>query len=217
MTQISSAVAGSMILNGAAPKGLHVKGYLYLRDCTRLTSLPEDLHVAGDLDLRGCTGLTSLPEGLHVEGHLYLRGCTGLTSLPEDLHVAGDIYLSGCTGLTSLPEGLHVTGDLYLGGCIGLRAIPRTAAQRSMLKRVADAVQAPGNRLGMGRWHTCETTHCIAGWVAYLAGVERGEAPSIAGYRLLGAEAATHFYDDDEDAMAWLLEAVARDEAEDSQ
>ena len=163
-----------MILNGAAPKGLHVKGYLYLRDCTRLTSLPEDLHVAGDL------------------------------------------YLSGCTGLTSLPEGLHVGGYLYLGGCTGLRAIPRTAAQRSMLKRVAEAVQAPGNRLEMGRWHACETTHCIAGWAAYLAGVERGEAPSTAGYRLLGAEAATHFYDSDAAAMAWLLEAVARDEAEDA-
>jgi hypothetical protein len=31
------------------------------------------------------------------------------------------------------------------------------------------AVQAP-EALDMGSWHTCDTTHCRAGWVVHLAG-----------------------------------------------
>jgi len=35
--------------------------------------------------------------------------------------------------------------------------------------RVLEAVAKP-NALDMGDWHTCETTHCRAGWVVHLAG-----------------------------------------------
>lgn len=36
-------------------------------------------------------------------------------------------------------------------------------------QRVAEAVAEP-EALEMGAWHTCETTHCRAGWVVTLAG-----------------------------------------------
>jgi hypothetical protein len=36
-------------------------------------------------------------------------------------------------------------------------------------KKVYDAVKNPG-ALDMSTWHTCETTHCRAGWVVHLAG-----------------------------------------------
>jgi hypothetical protein len=61
----------------------------------------------------------------------------------------------------------------------------------------------------MGSWHTCETTHCIAGWAVHLAG-EEGKALEVkhdthlAGLSLLGHEAAAHFYDNNEAATAWL-------------
>jgi hypothetical protein len=36
-------------------------------------------------------------------------------------------------------------------------------------KQVYEAVSKP-KALDMGNWHTCETTHCRAGWVVTLAG-----------------------------------------------
>ncbi len=38
--------------------------------------------------------------------------------------------------------------------------------------KILAAVQSPGNSLEMGTWHTCDTTHCIAGWAVQLAGAE---------------------------------------------
>ena len=40
--------------------------------------------------------------------------------------------------------------------------------------KIADAVQRDG-ALDMSAWHTCETTHCRAGWAIHLAG-EAGKA-----------------------------------------
>ena len=81
------------------------------------------------------------------------------------------------------------------------QAAPRiTAVARAALE--ADA-------LDMDTWHTCETTHCIAGWAIHLAGdegkaLEEKHGSYIAGLSLLGPEAAAHFYDDHEAATAWL-------------
>ena len=38
-------------------------------------------------------------------------------------------------------------------------------------KKVFEAASAE-NALNMGDWHTCDTTHCRAGWVVHLAGNE---------------------------------------------
>jgi len=35
---------------------------------------------------------------------------------------------------------------------------------------IAAAVTQEGCKLNMGDWHTCETTHCRAGWPVFLAG-----------------------------------------------
>jgi hypothetical protein len=37
-------------------------------------------------------------------------------------------------------------------------------------RRILEAVAAPGCALDMGTWHSCETTHCRAGWAVHLAG-----------------------------------------------
>lgn len=37
---------------------------------------------------------------------------------------------------------------------------------------VLAAATATNYSLNMGDWHTCETTHCRAGWVVFLAGKE---------------------------------------------
>lgn len=86
-------------------------------------------------------------------------------------------------------------------------ATPEQAAPR--IAEVAKAALADERALNMLDWHTCETTHCIAGWAIQLAG-DQGKAledkfgSHIAGLSLLGTEAASHFYDTIEDASAWL-------------
>jgi hypothetical protein len=63
----------------------------------------------------------------------------------------------------------------------------------------------------MGTWHTCETTHCRAGWVVILAGEEgeklerffNTELAAMLIYRESGYKInPARFFDSNEDAMA---------------
>jgi len=97
-------------------------------------------------------------------------------------------------------------------GAVGL-TIASDAADR--LKAVAAAALAADDALEMDAWHTCRTTHCIAGWAIYLAGepgrlLEESHGSAIAGLMLLGTEAHSHFYDSNEDARKWLQEVLER-------
>jgi hypothetical protein len=77
-----------------------------------ITSLPKGLEVRGNLYLQNCKSLTSLPEGLSVWGTLDLKGST-IKSLPEYLNIKDDLDLSH-TKITSLPKGLKVGENLYI-------------------------------------------------------------------------------------------------------
>ena len=97
-----------------------------------------------------------------------------------------------------------------LRGAAGL-AIAADAAQR--LRAVAQAALAAPDALRMGGWHTCDTTHCVAGWAIAQAGepgrlLEAAMGPEVAGLMLLGTEAHAHFFDDDDTARAWLQEVL---------
>lgn len=93
-----------------------------------------------------------------------------------------------------------------LQGATGL-TIASDAPER--LQAVAKAILNDNSALFMGDWHTCETTHCLAGWAIHQAGesgrlLEASAGPHMAGLQLLGIEAAEHFYDSNDDARAWL-------------
>jgi hypothetical protein len=76
-------------------------------------------------------------------------------------------------------------------------------------KTVYAAVNNPG-ALNMRDWHTCETTHCRAGWVVHLAG-DKGKAleeetstlfAAAQIYKASGyAISPARFFDSDEAAM----------------
>jgi len=62
--------------------------------------------------------------------------------------------------------------------------------------------------------NACGTIHCIAGFSQLMAGQMGFElTPCLAGTRLLGAEAACHFRDSNEDGLAFLKEEIARNSA----
>ena len=53
--------------------------------------------------------------------------------------------------------------------------MPEVPAIENIHQAVYAAVTATPQALDMSTWHTCETTHCRAGWVVTLAG-EAGKA-----------------------------------------
>ena len=77
--------------------------------------------------------------------------------------------------------------------------------------KVYDAIAAPGHKLDMANWHTCNTTHCRAGWVVHLAGelgyaLERFHNTALAAqliYKASGYEINPgKFYESNEAALA---------------
>ena len=81
-----------------------------------------------------------------------------------------------------------------------------------LLHKVAAAALQDANgytpHLKMDKWHTCETTHCIAGWAIHLHPegkvIEHFTSPYLAARLLLGEEAAKHFFDSNTEAREWL-------------
>lgn len=58
--------------------------------------------------------------------------------------------------------------------CYGMKnnepsVMPETPKIESIHQKIFEAASAEG-ALNMCNWHTCETTHCRAGWVVHLAG-----------------------------------------------
>jgi len=92
----------------------------------------------------------------------------------------------------------------------------RTKAQQALLVRVAKRVFRNQSKFDMHNWHSeCGTQHCLAGWAFVLA---KHQYATPEGYRwqwadligfvgkdLLGEEAHSHFFEEDnKKALAFL-------------
>jgi hypothetical protein len=82
------------------------------------------------------------------------------------------------------------------------------------------AIEREGCALDMARWHTCETTHCRAGWAIHLAGEAGYALEKVYGSENAGAiiylrsrpgKPVPDFYASDEEAMADLRRCAAED------
>jgi hypothetical protein len=88
-------------------------------------------------------------------------------------------------------------------------SIPTIPVIADIHKRVYEACTQP-SALNMSNWHTCETTHCRAGWVTTLAG-EPGKALEKVYGALLAAQLIyresgyainpCRFFDGDQEAL----------------
>jgi hypothetical protein len=92
------------------------------------------------------------------------------------------------------------------------------AADAPQRLRAAAAAALQEGALEMGAWHSCDTTHCLGGWLIHQAGevgrlLEATVGPGIAGLMLGGVEAHSHFYDSNEAATEWLRSVLAQPEA----
>ena len=85
-------------------------------------------------------------------------------------------------------------------------------------RAILDAVKQEGCSLDMSKWHTCETTHCRAGWAITLAGpvgktLEEVLGASVAGALIYNAsrpgKRVPDFHASNEDAMADMEKCAA--------
>lgn len=102
---------------------------------------------------------------------------------------------------------------VYLQGAKGLPEAPKIA---NIDRAILNAIQSHG-KLRMATWHTCDTTHCRAGWAIHLCGeagykLEEQFGPSTAGALIYAASRPTERVPDwgatDEEAMDDMLSAA---------
>lgn len=89
--------------------------------------------------------------------------------------------------------------------------------------QLVHAAVAPADALDMGDWHTCETTHCRAGWVVHLAGAAGRELEQRLGTPLAATliyrassplpVPLARFYDDEGPARADIARLAALEAA----
>jgi uncharacterized protein YjbI with pentapeptide repeats len=111
-------------------------------------------------------------------------------------------------------RGADLRGAYLRGADLSEASLP-TELEEGLLLKVAKAALEPC-ALNMENWHTCGTTHCIAGWACVLTQnkeIEETHGTQIAGLLLLGAEAHSHFFDTNEEAKKYL-ESVLKTEKE---
>lgn len=84
----------------------------------------------------------------------------------------------------------------------------------TLLQEIAEKVLCVPSALNMGKWHTCDTTHCLAGWAVTLhpdgKRLEENSSTYLAGRLLLGDEAAKIFFASNEEAIKWLKEKTGK-------
>lgn len=87
--------------------------------------------------------------------------------------------------------------------------------------KILQLVDSGSGKLDMSQWHSCETTHCRAGWAITLAGPEGKKLEEKYGPRHAGAmiyRASTgrspYFYASNDDALADIKKCAAEQLAE---
>ena len=103
----------------------------------------------------------------------------------------------------------------------GASGPPSTPVIPSIHRTVFEAASKP-EALRMDTWHTCENTHCWAGWVVTLAGAEGKKLEQffdtpLAAMKILDASSPipvspVHFFETNDDAL-WHMKKLAEQEA----
>ena len=151
--------------------------------------------------------------------------------------VLTDAVLTGAVLTGAVLTGAVLTGAVLTGavltdavltravltGAVLTGAVPRGAPAVPQLHTQILAALGSGGELNMREWHTCDTTHCRAGWAIHLAGDEGKALEDRIGSAAAGAlihvascpwlERVPDFYASNANALA-DIQACAAKEAE---
>jgi hypothetical protein len=109
--------------------------------------------------------------------------------------------------------------DLSCANLKGAVGLPDAPVVPDIDAAILAAIETPGNALNMPRWHTCETTHCRAGWAIVLAGeagrdLELALGPNAAAaliYAASGSHPVPDWHASNAQALADLRKRAGRD------
>ena len=97
---------------------------------------------------------------------------------------------------------------------------PNVPVVENLDSKILEAISSGGGTLDMGNWHSCETTHCRAGWAIHLAGAagyklesDMGDDPQRAGRAIYRASTGRvpHFFATNEQALADIKRCAAEE------
>ena len=153
----------------------------------------------------------ALARGADLRG-ANLRGAdlSGANLRDADLSGANlrDADLRGAYLRDAYLRGADLSGAEW--GFIPDPELPRRVAERILVD--------PETALNMSEWHTCETTHCLAGWAVVESGAAGAALEAVTGTAVAGVmlmpSAADLFYGTDEQALAWCREQVGGEQAQ---
>jgi hypothetical protein len=207
-------------LNGANLRGANLRGAILNGAILSRANLSyANLRGA---NLRGANLRGAILNGANLRGanlsYAILRGAN-LSGANLSHAILNGANLRGANLSYAILRGAILHGAILNGAILnGANGLPIAADAQQRLRAVASHVLDHPQILQMKSWHSeCGTTHCLAGWAIHQAGtlgevLEKLHGPYMAGLLLLGANAAAHFYDSNDDAIAWL-QSVAQEAA----
>ncbi len=166
-----------------------------------------------------CLGIKACVE-LAVNGGASLRGAdlSGASlkgAYLRDANLRG-AYLKGAD-----LRGADLSGADLSGASLKGAYLPKIAKIENLFTKILDAINSGGD-LEMSDWHTCDTTHCIAGWVVSIAREAGRVAENLLGTSAAGAliinESCPYlegkvpdFHTDNEAGMAFIKECAEKE------
>jgi hypothetical protein len=128
--------------------------------------------------------------------------------------------LSGADLSRAVLNRANLSGaDLSYADLRGAKGLPEAPIIPNIDAQILKAIENGGS-LDMGDWHSCETTHCRAGWACVLAGyrggiLEANTSSYLAGRLIYEAsrpgQPAPNFFAGTEDALKDIRECAAKD------
>jgi|GEM_PF-6593085 len=209
--------------------GTAFASWVRVSDCPAFTGFPEGTAFASSVQVINCPAFTGFPEGTAFASSVEVINCPAFTGFPEGTAFASSVEVINCPAFTGFPEGTAFASSVQVINCPAFtgsagctfkgQPIAFGDEADARIKRIATIVANTPTALKMDKWHSCNTTHCLAGWGVHLEGaagyaLERelgsnGEHDTAgAGLVLLGLEAAGKFYqttaEGDREVRAWL-------------
>ncbi|WP_176495678.1 hypothetical protein [Sphingomonas sp. HMP6] len=196
------------------PDGTTFASWVEIIDCPAFTGFPDGTTFASWVRVINCPGFTGFPDGTTFASSVGVINCPAFTGFPDGTTFASWVRVINCPGFTGFPDGTTFASWVRVIDCpafTGSRgctfrghAIAFGDEANERIRRIAAIVQAEPTRLEMSQWH-CGTSHCLAGWGVHQEG-DKGAAlerelgeTAYAGLVLLGLEAASRFYNADEE------------------
>jgi uncharacterized protein YjbI with pentapeptide repeats len=136
--------------------------------------------------------------------------------------VLSGAVLSGAVLSGADLRGAVLSGAVLSGAVLSGAVLSDLLRVENLHTKILDAISNGDGRLEMGSWHTCQTTHCRAGWAITLAGPAGRTAEALVGPALAGAlitlascpwmERVPNFYASNELALEDIKACAAKEQ-----